>query len=418
MTDERIDALIRRLDVPSDPDPSFVRTTYATMRPRARAARVSDASRIGRLRRDLRLVLSGAAWPVMPRRAGTAGFVALLILAAMAAIAIVGALNQVQPIQNGPLVVSIEGELRVIDPLGGPVRTIAWGGNDARGVSRSPDGRLVAFWTIGDGRSHLHVMGLDGRDRRELASDLQLGWTDAIDVWSSDSHFLATEVTLDGKPARIIVADVATGSASVVTPPEVFAHNPLWSPDGRWIAFTEESNGTRSLAVIRTDGSDKRTISGDVFGVAGPDTWSPDGAWIYFGSDSDGGVYRANVAGGFSQLLIGNGLELEVAHAPASSPDGTLIVFIVPRSDGLGYDLYIANSDGSGAHRLLERATHDGWSADGHFVLVEWTPATQPGGLAVIAPDGSEFQVVLPFDAVCQHGPRCTDGVGWGQPRP
>lgn len=292
------------------------------------------------------------------------------------------------------------------------------GDDEAHGVSRSPDGSLIAFWTIGGARSQLYVIGVDGEHRRELASDRNLGWTDTIDVWSSDSRFLATEVRLDGEGARIIVVDVATGDARAVTPVGLTAHNPLWSPDKRWIAFTEVTNTIRTLAVIRTDGSDKRTISGDVVGVAGPDTWSPDGAWIYFGSDSDGGVYRANVAGGFSQLLIGNGRVLDAAHAPASFPDGTLIVFIVPRPDRLGYDLYIADSDGSGAHRLLERATHDGWSADGRYVLAEWTPADKPGGLAVIAPDGREFQVLLPFGAVCQHGPRCTDGVGWGQPRP
>ena len=423
MTEERIDALIRRLDVPSDPDPSFVRATYAALKPRARAARVSDASRMGRLQRDLRLVLSGAAWPVMPRWAAAVGFVVLLLLAAMAALAIVGALNRVQPIQTGPLVVSIGGRLQVLDALDGSFRTIPLGDDEAHGVSRSADGRLVAFWTTDNGRSHLYVLGVDGEDRRELASDLTLGWTDTIDVWSSDSRFLATEVTLGGDGGRIIVVDVATGAARAVTPMGLTAHNPLWSPDNRWIAFTEETNTIRTLAVIRTDGSDKRTISGDLVGVAGPDTWSPDGTWIYFGSgtigsDRDGGVYRANVAGGFSQLLIGNGLALDAAYAPASSPDGTLIVFIVPRSDRKAYDLHIANSDGSDAHLLLERATHDGWSADGRYILTEWTPTNRPGGLAVIAPDGSEFQVLLPFDTVCQHGPRCTDGVGWGQPRP
>jgi hypothetical protein len=417
MTDERIDAMIRRLDVPSDPDPSYVRTTFAALKPRARAARVSDASRVGRLRRDLRLVASGAGWPSMPNRVGAAGLVVLLILAAMAAIVVVGALNRAQPIQNGPLVVSIGGALRAFDTLEGSARTIPLGGDAAHGVSRSSDGRLIAFWTIGGARSHLYVIGVGGEHRRELASDLNLGWTDTIDVWSSDSRFLATEVRLDGEGARIIVVDVATGDARAVTPLGLAAHNPLWSPDARLIAFTEESGLSRSLAVIRTDGTNKRTISGDVVGVEGPDTWSPDGTWIYFNS-RDGGVYRANVAGGFSQLLIGNGLTLEAAYGPASSPDGTLIVFNVPRSDLLGYDLYVANSDGSHPRRLLERATHDGWSADGRYVIVEWTPAAKPGGLAVIAPDGREFQVLVPFDTYCQHGPRCTDGVGWGQPRP
>jgi WD40 repeat protein len=413
MTDERMDALIRRLDVTSDPDPEFVRSTYLALRPRARAARVRDASWIGRLVRDLRLV-AGTGWRSTARPVGVVSLLVLLILGFIVALAIVGAMNR--SIQNGPLIVSMHGELQAIDVVDGSVRTILPPGDSAKGVSRSPDGRLVAFWTIGGGQSHLWVIGIDGRDRRELASDLKLGWTNAIDVWSSDSRFLATEVRLDGEGARIIVADVVTGSARVVTPPGLIALSPLWSPDDRWIAFTEEAKGMRSLAVIRTDGSGKRTISGDLVGVAGPDTWSPDGTWIYFGSDS--GVYRANVAGGFSELLIGNGLVVDAAYAPASSPDGTLIVFIVPRSDRQFFDLHIANSDGSGSHRLLERATHDGWSADGRYILTEWTPADQPGGLAVITPDGSEFRVLLPFVACVRQGSGCTDGVGWGQPRP
>jgi hypothetical protein len=422
MTDERIDALIRRLDVPSDPSQAFVRSTYAGLMPRARAARVGDASRLGRLRRDLQLVLAGARVPSTARRVRLVGLVVLLILATMVALAIVGAMDR--SIQNGPLIVSIGGELQAIDVGDGSVRSILPPGEYAKGVSRSPDGRLVAFWTNGRDESQLWVMGSDGRDRRALASDLRLGWFGAVDVWSSDSRFLATEVRLDGEQARIIVVDVVTGSTRVVTPPGLLAHNPLWSPDDRWIAFTEEAGGMRSLAVIRTDGSGKRTISGDLVGVAGPDTWSPDGTWIYFdanptlGNRRDNGVYRANVAGGFSQLLIGNGLGLDAAFAPASSPDGTLIVFIVPRSDGQATDLYIANSDGSGSHRLLERATHDGWSADGRYILTEWTPADQPGGLAVITPDGSDFRVLLPFDACVRRGSGCTDGVGWGQPRP
>jgi Tol biopolymer transport system component len=291
------------------------------------------------------------------------------------------------------------------------------GGDAAHGVSRSPDGRLVAFWTSVGGRSHLYVITVEGRDRRELGSDLNLVWTDTIDVWSSDSRFLATEVILDGRPGRILVADVAANAVAPITPVGLSAHNPLWSPDGRLVAFTEESSGIRSLAVIGTDGSNKRTISGGVVGVEGPDTWSPDGTWIYF-NNRDGGVYRANVAGGFSQLLIGDGLTLGSAYGPASSPDGSMIVFNVPRSDHRALDVYIADSDGTRAHRLLERATHDGWSSDGRYVLVEWTPADRPGGLAVVTPDGGEPQVLSPFDAICQHGPHCTDGVGWGQPRP
>ena len=413
MTDESIDAIIRRLDVPSDPDPSFARTTFAALEPRARAARVGDANRVGRLQRDLRSVLSSAGRPWIPRRAGMAGFIVLLILATLAALAIVGAINRVQPIQNGPLVVSRMGELQVIAP-DGSVRTMDLGGDVAHGVSRSPDGRLVTFWTIGHDRPHLYVVGVDGGDRRELAADRSLGWTDAIDTWSTDSRYLATEARTEDGVTRIFVVDINSGGASAVTPPGVIAENPLWSPDDHWIAFTKVSGTKRSLAVIRTDGTGMRNVSGDLADVGGPDTWSPDGAWIYFGVDSLR-IYRADVARGVTQPLTGSSL---LAAAPASSPDGTQIAFIVHRADQRGWDLNVAMSDGTGAHRLLEHATQDGWSPDGRYVLAEWTPTDRPGGLAVVTPDGREFRVVLPFDFACDSGPRCTDGVGWGESRP
>jgi Tol biopolymer transport system component len=342
---------------------------------------------------------------------GAIGLLVLLILASVVALAVVGALNRLQPIRNGPLIVSIRGELQAIDVIDGSVRAILPPGDHAQAVSRSPDGRLVSFWAIGGGQSHLYVVGVDGQHRREIGSDLTLPGPDAIDTWSSDSRFLATAVILGGL-ARIVVADVDTGAVRPVTPTGLAAHSPLWSPDDQWIAFTKESGGARSLSMIRTDGTDMRTLSGDLVNVGGPDTWSPDGAWIYFGDSAR--IYRANVVGGFTQRLTGDDLD---AFAPASSPDGTLIAFIVDRSHQY-WDLYVANSDGSGSHRLLERATHDGWSADGRYVLTEWTPADQPGGLAVITPDGRDFRVLLPFDACVRNGSGCTDGVGWGQPRP
>lgn len=93
MTDDRMDALIRRLEVPSTPDPAFVTATAESLRPRVRAARVEDMTRLGRLRRDLRLGLSGRmTWP---RPAAGVLVVGLMLLAALAtALAIAGALDR------------------------------------------------------------------------------------------------------------------------------------------------------------------------------------------------------------------------------------------------------------------------------------------------------------------------------------
>ena len=95
MTDERIDALIRRLDVTTDPDPEFVRSTYASLRPRARAARVRDTSPIGRFARDLHLVAAGARWPSTARPVRMVGLAPIFrptLLKGVAAATVIGAI--------------------------------------------------------------------------------------------------------------------------------------------------------------------------------------------------------------------------------------------------------------------------------------------------------------------------------------
>jgi TolB protein len=244
-------------------------------------------------------------------------------------------------------------------------------------------------------------------------------WNPSIDTWSSDSRFLATEVTLDGG-ARILVVDIATGAAKVVTPPGIVAHNPLWSPDGQWIAFTPEAASGRGLSVIRTDGTGMHDVGGNLHGldVSGPDTWSPDGTWIYFnaGDSAESHVFRANVPGRFSQQLTEDQLR---AYATASSPDGTKIAFIVGAD--YGFDLWVAESDGRDAHRILEATGLGGWSPDGQFILVRWKPRDNKlGGLGTVRPDGTGLTVLVPFDESCRDGwdQTCELGFGWGVARP
>ena len=99
----------------------------------------------------------------------------------------------------------------------------------------------------------------------------------------------------------------------------------------------------------------------------------PDGQWIYFSADdgSASHVFRANVATRSSQQLTGAGL---AAYATASSPDGSTIAFIVDAD--YGFDLWVAASDGTGAHRILESAGLGGWSSDGQSSSFGGSPRT------------------------------------------
>ena len=136
------------------------------LRPRVRAARVQDMSRIGRLRRDLRRGLAPPLWPALPRPIAIAGLAILLLLVALAAaIVIAGAFNRSVPIGNGPLVVAAGGELRAIDVDIGSSRLIISAGENAKHVSRSPDGQIVAYWKVDPGGDQLMFSGIDGQAR-------------------------------------------------------------------------------------------------------------------------------------------------------------------------------------------------------------------------------------------------------------
>ncbi len=419
LTTEQIDAVIRRVDVASVPDPAFVASSYAALEGRARVARVRDASLFGRLRRDAQLMFAPALRPAVSPAMAVAVLVILVIFALVAGLILAGALRQPPPLGNGLLIASVKGQLEAIDPASGSARPILPAGVKAEGVSRSPDGRIATFWTSEAGRSHLFAIGVDGRDRRELATGLSVTWNPSIDAWSSDSRFLATEVTLGGV-ARNLIVNVATGASTPVTPPNLVAHNPLWSPDDQWVAFTPETTTGRSLSVIRTDGTQLQDVVGNLDGldVSGPDTWSPDGEWIYFnaGNAAESHVFRANVTRRFSQQLTGDDLK---AYATASSPDGTRIAFVVDAS--YGFDLWIADSDGREAHRILAAAGLGGWSADGEYILVQWKPHDDTlGGLGIVRPDGTGLKILVPYDPSCRQGwdETCDLGFGWGQARP
>ncbi len=59
---------------------------------------------------------------------------------------------------------------------------------------------------------------------------------------------------------------------------------PVWSADGKWLAFVSARDGADNLYVISASGGEARKLTNISTGVADP-IWSPDGKWIAFSSD-------------------------------------------------------------------------------------------------------------------------------------
>lgn len=171
-----------------------------------------------------------------------------------------------------------DGSVYVMRPDGSGRRVLARrsGAGRAWDVAWSPDGRQIAFVSDDD----LWVMQADGRrPRRLVASPGQQTYGIA---WSPNGRRIAFSVLERGAPRRspdadseifVVNAD-GSGLRNLSDTDRVLDVEPVWSPDGRAIAFTSDRDGNSEIYVMNSDGSDQRNVSqspAEDFGAA----WAP-----------------------------------------------------------------------------------------------------------------------------------------------
>ncbi len=141
----------------------------------------------------------------------------------------------------------------------------------------SPDGGSIAFLTERDGKSLVYVMDADGGNQQPF-----IGMPEGIASldWSPDGTKIVFDRMVD-YVYRIFVLDIASGDIrELVGAP---GSKPCWSPDGKWIAFTGETQ----IGVVGLDGSGLRWLTAQAGRSAHP-TWSPDGLRVAYQSDDLG----------------------------------------------------------------------------------------------------------------------------------
>jgi dipeptidyl aminopeptidase/acylaminoacyl peptidase len=239
---------------------------------------------------------------------------------------------------------------------------------------------------------------------------------------SPDGKLVAYTVMRYDRPGRpwpqVWVLDVATGKSTRLGAEDEPAGSPLWSPDGRWLAYYGTAEGKHGFVMAHPDGS-AATFLAEASGTNAPlpsqgaeATWSPDGKQIAFISatpgpetaDANGDpivitryLYKPDAGEGLThfndnlrlhifvvdvtskqvrQLTTGNNYE----HSIDWSPRGDEIAFISDRSPEtdqfFNYDVFALKvSDGS-IRRLTatENAEYDPkWSPDGKMIAFRAT---------------------------------------------
>lgn len=180
-------------------------------------------------------------------------------------------------------------------------------GHNAFDPHWSPDGRRIVYVSDIAGSAAVWVMQSDGAHSRQLFSDP--GYDHFSPSWSPDGHRLVlTRCSQFLRTCALAVVRCDGTGLHVIIDGNWNFGQPVWSPDGRWLAYTSDKGGFDArLWVVRTNGDDPHAIAPASL-VADRPAWSPDSRQITFTGDPvngrlfaihrDGSGLRALTQGG------------------------------------------------------------------------------------------------------------------------
>jgi TolB protein len=319
-----------------------------------------------------------------------------ILLAAVVSSALAVSAAATPPGKNGRIAFTRYESADRGEGIHGAIYTIGMNGNGERQITRppadatdtqpdwSPDGSKIVFERqFEDKPFEIWSVKPDGSDLRRLDPGCPVPADQICDVsspaWSPDGSRLAYNDSHGNLKYIGGVEWIEVGALSVMDadgsnrrqltqlkrPTSSEDSQPVWSPDGRRIAFVRENStasprNRRAIFVINADGTGLRRVTPWRLNAGDHPDWSPDGRWILFRSPSfelGGNLYAIRPNGTGVRQLTRVGADVEMLSA-SYSPGGKSIVFSRTGRGGLP-DLFIMRSDGTGIRQLTKTARWD-----------------------------------------------------------
>jgi Tol biopolymer transport system component len=235
------------------------------------------------------------------------------------------------------------------------------------GAVPSPDGSRIAYAQVVDsGRSSVFVSDPDGKNAIQVSH----GVWDTGPVWSPDGKWIAYQGEDPDYDVYVVPSDGSAPSRQLSSGPA--ADVPVsWLNDGSGVLVNRAAVGDEHPVVLPVNGGSERRVGpvmqGNLHG-----TWSPSGAHFGFDVHQGGKVtvwVQDSAAGSTARQLTTEGFE----NAPATamwSPDGKQIVYTSRRTGTL--DIYVLDV-ATGQSRQLTSDIRDDqggrFSPDGQWIV-------------------------------------------------
>lgn len=200
----------------------------------------------------------------------------------------------------------------------------------------------------------------------------QGNWDDITPMISPDGKNLAFASNRSGQ-WDLHFLDFKGDDVSKITDSAQYEASPSFSPDGLWMTFESYSEGSLEIFIQPVDGSQDPIQLTNHYAADFSPVWSPQGRQIAFVSTRGGKnqIWLANLdATGTDRFELLSQPDEEFAAHPAWSPDGRYLAWAVVSQDGL-HNIYIWDSTQPKAlpkeHGAGDWAV---WSPDGQALLV------------------------------------------------